>query len=203
MKKNIKWIILFVLLFALLLTYAIDTYAKYVTKASGNANISVARWNINVNNTSIQEGNTISDIITPIFPGNKYIAEGVIAPNAEGYFDLDLNFEEVDVSFEYEISVSTNENSVVPDLIVTGYSIDDGDITEISDEVLITDKIYLENKPTDRKIRVYIKWIDDENSTMDNAQDTLATADNSNTALLDVDLTFRQIAEKNEEIITK
>lgn len=179
-----------------------DTYAKYSTSATQITNIPIARWNIKVNNVSIKNGQSLSSVIVPVFPGNEHIADGIIAPTAEGYFDLDLDFSSADVSFSYTISMSPNENSSVTDLVITGYSVDDGEITPFDSSTgnTLTDNIYYTDNIDARKIRVYIKWDDDINTaTMDNVADTAATFDSSNGALLDITASFVQIAENPTE----
>lgn len=94
------------IVFCITLIISIQTYAKYLTAADGNGEVSIAKWNIAVNNLSIKNNTDISSTIQPIFPGTENIAEGIIAPNAEGYFDLNLDFTNVDVSFEYSLTVT-------------------------------------------------------------------------------------------------
>jgi len=115
------------------ITFIFDVYAKYATSASGDANIPIARWNISVNNVSIKNNSNISQAISPIFSGNEHIASGIIAPTAVGYFDLAFDFSQADVSFDYTISISPSNESVVTDLIATGYSIDNGTIQTFED----------------------------------------------------------------------
>lgn len=107
MKSSKKiFFILGCILLCLTLIISIQTYAKYLTTANGNGDISIAKWNIAVNNLSIKNNTDISSTIQPIFPGTENISESIIAPNAEGYFDLNFDFTNVDVSFEYSITVT-------------------------------------------------------------------------------------------------
>lgn len=108
---------------------------------------------------------------------------------------MDFNFKDADVSFEYEISVAASENSSVKDLVTTGYSVDDGEKinfdefnSPIKETILLTDNIET------RKIRIYVKWNDDENALMDNSQDTAATSSGNPASLL-VNISFTQIAK--------
>lgn len=196
MKTYKKFILLIILILVLTLVFfLIQIFAKYLTSASGDTTMNVARWNILVNNISIKNNTDISNTLTPVFPGNENIASNIIAPTAEGYFDLNFDFSDADVSFKYEITTTVDENSSVKDLVTTGYSVDDGEkITfdeinsPIQDTILLTDNIETQ------KIRVYVKWNDDENATMDNTADTLATT-SGNPALLHVNISFTQIAE--------
>ena len=197
MKNNKKLFILLVGIFICLLLFSIVLiYAKYLSSADGQTDISIARWNIIVNNRSIKNNTDISSAIQPIFTGNENIASDIIAPTAEGYFDLNFDFSDVDVSFQYEINVSANENSSVPDLVATGYSQDDGEkITFDEFNQPITDTISLGDNIDHRKIRVYILWNDDENTAqMTNDDDTQSTK-HDNPALLNVNISFTQVAD--------
>lgn len=198
MKLFKKYILFLALVSAIVSLFVIlNTFAKYVTSAKQITDIPIARWNIKVNDESIKNGEALTSVITPIFPGSEHIAEGIIAPTAEGYFDLNLDCTDADVSFSYNITISPNEESSVTDIITTGYSIDDGDIITFDDTVSsITDNVYYSSGITNRNIRVYIKWNDDlQTENMDNDADTSATLDTANGALLNVDLVFTQIAD--------
>ena len=124
--KNLKKFLFIISCLSVCLSifFIADTYSRYVTTTTGTANIAIARWNITVNDLTIKNNLNLSQAIKPVFPGNEHIAANIIAPTAEGYFDLNLNYENADVSFEYEISITPNESSLVTDLIVTGYSVD-------------------------------------------------------------------------------
>lgn len=137
------------------------------------------------------------------FHGNEHIASNIIAPTAEGYFDLNFDFSDADVSFEYLITVSADENSSVQDLVTTGYSINDGEkITFENFNTPISEIIKLSDNISTRKIRIYIKWNDDESSqSMTNTDDTLSTT-SENPPLLNVNISFTQITEIPEDTPT-
>lgn len=191
--KNKKFLLLFcVLLLCISLAFVAQTFAKYLSSASSSSSINVARWNLKVNNHAIMTSSDISGVIEPVFPGNKYIAANIIAPTAEGYFDLVLDFSQVDVSFNYKISTSVNENSSVKDLVVTGYSIDGGEI--INSNEPISEDIMLSSNIKSRNIRVYLVWDDSDTSSMDNLADTAVS--NTGKAMFDVNVNFTQLATK-------
>ena len=199
-KINLKHIILILAIILLgVSAYVISqTYSKYLSTAEGQSSADIAKWHILVNNTHITSGTDLSNTIEPVFPGNDHINEGIIAPTAEGYFDLYLEFEEVDVSFKYNISLDINEESAVTDLIITGYSFDEGDniISFTDGDTSITETITLSSTLEDRSIRVYIEWDDNPlTETMDNESDTIATTDEDYFALVDVIVDFTQITE--------
>ena len=175
-----------------------NTFAKYLSSANSSANIAIAKWNIKVNNISIKDNTDISSTIIPVFPGNENISNNVIAPTAEGYFDLVIDINDVDVSFKYTITSIVDESSPVKDFSITGYSIDNGPKIEFgaNEEKVITETILLNSNISNRNIRIYIKWIDDDSQTMNNAEDTLATV-SGNPAVFDVIINFSQIVDTN------
>lgn len=197
MNNNQKLILfLFGIFICLLMFFSVQIYAKYLTSVSANTGINIANWNISVNEKSIKDSSDISSVIVPVFTGNEHISPGVIAPTAEGYFDLNLDFTGINVSFAYEIEVSSAEGSSIPDLVSTGFSIDDGEkINFDTFNQKISDSILLNQNISNRKIRVYILWNDDaETSQMSNNEDALSAISDI-PALLNVNISFTQVAE--------
>ena len=197
MKNKKKFMLLLIGIFICLLLFSIiQIYAKYLTSSTRKTNLTIAKWNIIVNKKSIKNNSDISSEIVPVFEGNDNISAGIIAPTATGYFDLDFDFKDADVSFKYEINVSAAENSSVKDLVVTGYSVDDGETISFETfDQAISDTILLNSDIKQRKIRVYILWNDDaETETMSNEDDT-ASAISDTPALLSVNISFTQVAE--------
>lgn len=176
------------------LFFIVETYAKYSSSATGNADIPIARWNIKVNNKSIKDTPDISSTLSPEFKGNDHIASNIIAPTATGYFDLAFDFTGADVSFKYDITISPNENSVVSDLVATGYSVDSGTVTNFTDgNHTISDTINYSDNIDSRTIRIYVMWDDtSDTTTMNNTDDALATTVANGSALIDVHISFTQ-----------
>lgn len=168
-----------------------ETYGKYVTVASTTTSSTIARWKIIVNDDDITLGSTSSSLITPVFPGNNDISEGVIAPNAVGYFDLVIDASDVDVSFSYEIEINPNEDSPVTELVATKYIINGGQEVTFGDEKKINGEVRLAQNNDPINIRVYVKW-DDDLELMTNAEDTDTTVGNQY-GLLDVSIRVIQI----------
>lgn len=201
MKNRKKFLLLLIgICICALLFVIVQIYAKYLTSAEGSTELTIANWNIVVNDLSIKNNTDISNSIVPVFPGNEHIASNIIAPTAEGYFDLNFDFSNADVSFQYEITASADENSSVKDLVATGYSIDDGEkINFENPNEPITEIIELSSNIETRKIRVYIVWDDSEDSqTMTNSDDTISTTV-ENPPLLHVNISFTQITDTTTE----
>lgn len=191
MKKRL--ILLVVLSIILCLFFVQESLAKYITAADETANISIARWKILVNDEDIRDENAVNTVINPVFLGNDNIAENIIAPTSEGYFDLIIDAREADVSFKYKISMSVNKNSSVKDLVATKYVVNGGEpITmDINNQTIENTVLYGNNNST-INIRVYIVWNDGDGSLMDNSADTLATT-SGNFAMMNVSLNFAQV----------
>lgn len=200
-KLNKKFTILIIglILLTILLGFAL-IYAKYISSAYGNTKMAIARWDIKVNNLSIKDNTNISNTLKPIFPGNSNIAANIIAPTAEGYFDLNFDFTGADVSFKYEITPSVDSSSSVKDLVATGYSVADNggefgnrvNLKNYNDK--ISDTILLNSPVKKRTIRIYILWNDDETSQeMSDDEDTNSTKSEKD-PLFHVNIIFTQVA---------
>ena len=167
-------IIFFVALMSLFycLTLMQDTYAKYISSADATAGLTIARWNILLNDQDILVSSNFSDTIVPTFEGTDNIKSDVIAPTAEGYFEIELDGTDTDVSFDYTISITKPNTNTVDDLIITGYEIDGTSYT-YDDEDDITGEILFDDLDKVKNFTFYVEWDDNESTqTMNNAQDT-------------------------------
>lgn len=166
-----------------------STYAKYLSTADADTNITIARWNILVNNQDISQNSNFSEVLEPTFTGNENIKDGVIAPTATGYFDITLDGSTTDVSFSYNISFSEADDNTVTDLKITKYEIDGHSYTyngPISGNILLNDQ----NRAL--TVRVYVEWVDQtDDETMTNVDDT--TAANSGVAKFKVNVNVIQL----------
>ncbi len=179
-------------LFSLLITMCMinETYAKYVSSATSTSETSIARWKILVNNDDITLGSTSTSLITPVFPGNNDIGANVLAPNAEGYFDIILDGSNVDVSFNYTITISVNENSPVTELVPTKFVADGVEQSFNGSNSIIGTVRYTDSEKV-KNLRVYVKW-DDSLDVMTNQEDTDTTVGNQK-GMLDVTISAIQI----------
>lgn len=192
MRYN-KKIILLMLCVSILLCFLTmqETYAKYSTSNNATSNMSIARWKILVNNFDIRNDISTSTVIQPVFSGNNNIRDGYIAPTANGYFDVLIDASETDVSFNYQISLNQNTDNEVLDLVITGYSINNGITQTYTDNITGSVNKNDENKTI--QIRVFVTWNDGTGALMNNEEDTNTTGEDA-TAKLDVNLNFIQQA---------
>lgn len=171
-----------------------DTFAKYSSDANASTNISIAKWNILVNNNDIKNNKDFSNSVVAVFTGNENVNDGYIAPTAEGYFDIVVNANNVDVSYNMNMDINVSNDSDVKDLLITGYSVNNGPITTLntSSYTLSSNVSYLDNIRI-YTYRFYIKWDDTETNTMTNEEDTNTTI-NSGKAKFDIVTSFIQKA---------
>lgn len=192
MLLNRKVILLaaFLCVFLCILTLQ-DTYAKYTSAVNETTDISIARWRILVNDFDIRSNSTTENLITPVFAGNSNIASGVIAPTAEGYFDVVIDATGTDLAFAYTISVSNSDDSPVSDIRVTNCTLNGTTIPFVDD--VITGNISLTDQRVNT-IRVYIEWFDGTGENMNNAEDTSTTMLDDSVAKINVNANFTQIS---------
>ena len=167
-KRKIAFFVALMSLFYCL-SFMQDTYAKYLSSATATTNLTIARWNILVNNQDIANNSNFSETISPVFAGSANIASGVIAPTAEGYFEITINANNTDVSFNYTISIDTSDCSI-EDLEITKYVVDNTEYNYIGD---VVGSILLSDQTRSVTYRFYVKWNDNfQGEQMDNAEDT-------------------------------
>ena len=131
MGKKICFI-LFLISCSFCLCYMSNTYSRYVTGTTSNIDMSFAKWQILVNNQDITNQNNSSISFVPTIEANENTRTNTIAPTSKGYFDININPENVDVSFRYQIDLSI-DNEDIPDLMITKYAILDEDYEEGDD----------------------------------------------------------------------
>lgn len=176
MKFNIKLctfiLAIFFFLFSVYLIYT--TYARYVTALTATSTVELGSWMIEVNNQNIIENSDLSEKIIPIFNSNtEYIAEGKIVPTSTGYVEIDINYEKVNVPFEYKINFSQSNSTVLEDFKFTSYSIDGGSLVTVDDSnSIITETISPDETPRTRSLLLNFAWFDGTGETFNDINDT-------------------------------
>ncbi|NLA33159.1 MAG: hypothetical protein GX864_04400 [Mollicutes bacterium] len=189
--KRIKPFLAVISLFLLINLFQ-ETYAKYTTGASGHARLGIARWLIKINNQDIIESNYITNVINPTIITSPHVKDNVLAPRSTGYFDLVIDYNDVDVSFDYIVNVDVSNQSSVSDLKVTGYSEDGGSVISTPGTISnLTETVLLGDTPRTKTLRVYLMWEDSETEHMNNEADTNAAL-SQEPAILNVTLRFTQ-----------
>lgn len=174
MKLNKKIIVLLAFVSLLLSIVTVqDTYAKYVAHVDGTTDISIARWRILLNDFDVRNQLTSSNLITPVLNGNTYIASNVIAPTATGYFVVEIDASDTDVSFTYTITIENDDDTLVDDLEITNCYINGQQVNH--NNGTITGTVGVNDISKVKELYVYFQWNDGNGQTMDNEDDTLTT----------------------------
>lgn len=134
MKKQTKLKILrilFVISLIISLLLISNTYAKYQEQVDTSYKSTIKRWKMVVNDKIIREQTSLTEVVEPILINNEYVKEGVIVPGSESYFNMDINFAEVDVPFTVEFTLEQDESSEIynelPDFKFYGYYVEEND----------------------------------------------------------------------------
>lgn len=206
MNKKIKIILLLISL-SICLGLMSNTYSRYVASTVGDITAPFSKWQILVDNIDITSNTNSTISIVPTIEEHDHIASNTIAPSSKGYFDINVDPTNVDVSFSYSINLAL-ENETMPDLIITKYAIlpedyIDGDTLNLIhlEDNIITDQMLYDKNNADFKfstfnIRVFFEWYEGDNELMDDEADTnVATLAMTNDELFTIDahISFEQI----------
>lgn len=177
MMKKINIIQIFFLL-SLIITICLinTTYAKYTENINPNLHVTLNQWLIKVNEQDIMGEESFENILAmQLNNDNDNINENVLVPASTGYMEYIIDYENVGVNFDINIEIQGIEN-IIQDIEVYGYSIDDGEIIETSNEDIIfensggkaifQEKISLLDGKTNQKIKLYLKWNDKEENNI-------------------------------------
>lgn len=208
MTRNFK-IILLVISISLTLSFMSNTYSRYVIDTTGNVKVQFAKWQILVTDTDITNGTTSSIEITPVVDDDINVAKGTIAPTSKGHFDIDINPENVGVSFDYEITLDVlNDN--MPDLMITNYAILPSNYVEGNNKEIkpidgnsIVGTLEYDNSELEEgeepfrfesfTVRVYFEWYEGTDETMDDEADTAVASKEEDTNLeIEAKIQFKQ-----------
>jgi len=217
MRKRISFMLL-LMSCSLCLCFMSSTYSRYVAGTTGNIDILFAKWQILVNNEDIANQNNSNITITPTIESNENIKADTIAPSSKGYFDIDIDPTNVDVSFKYTVELEI-DNEDIPDLIISKYTIlpsdyEEGDTLEYTtlQESTITNDLLYDNETEGFSfepftLRIYFEWYEDEDELMNDEADTaigLAAAEAEEneeelTFTINANIAFEQIIESETE----
>ena len=186
-----------------------NTYSRYIADTSGSVDTFFSKWQILVNTVDITSETSSTVEFTPVIDENANVADGVVAPGSTGYYDIEIDPTNVEVSFDYTITVDIANEGML-DIDLTGYSVVpedyiEGDplvVVDIVDDT-ITDTLTYDNETPDFayetfKIRVYFEWYEGEGETMDDEADTvigLAAAETGESFNLSATIAFSQVIE--------
>lgn len=205
MLKRIK-IILILLVLSVTLSFMSHTYSRYVAESTSNIQVSFAKWQILLNESDITNGTNSNIEITPVVEKSANVKENTIAPSSKGYFDILVNPSNVEVSFDYTLTLEVL-NTNLPDILISKYAILEEGFKEtdtitkldITDNT-ITGTLTYDNETENFSfqpftIRVYFEWIEGTNESMNDILDTnigLDAAQNNTKLQIAANISFKQ-----------
>ncbi len=180
MHKKIK-ILLMLVSISLTLGLMSNTYSRYIVDTSGDVEVMFTKWQILVNNNDITNGNSSSITLEPVMEANENIQENTIAPSSKGYFDIEVDPSNTELSFDYSIGLEIL-NEDIPDLMITKYALlndtyQEGDEleTKVPTDNVIKGSYNLGDNPNGFKpftVRIFFEWIEGEGESMDDSTDS-------------------------------
>ncbi len=172
-----KRITILIVLSVLLIVVFFSTYsyALFESEITGEVETNIASWKIKINNTLIQEGITNQFVINSInyTQTDSNVRSGKFAPGIEGYYDLEIDPTDTEVSVKYSIIIEDFETE---NLEIDRIELLSGGTLTVNDNTY-TGIIPLSNQ-TIQRIRIYLVWTD-LNTAEGNAEDSrIGTRDN-------------------------
>ena len=166
-KKVIFFIEVLVIISLIVTLFSIrSTYAKYYEKISTNYDIGMKKWLIKIDDYDILSENDWSEIIQPTLIRNENINYGVLAPSSSGYFDISIDFFDVNVPFKVEFAIEQLNQNKLTDLKLEYYDSDDN---ELELPIVINPE---EADSSLLEIKVKFLWYDEDDGNMDDEADT-------------------------------
>lgn len=191
-KKVIFFVEILVIISLIVTLFSIkSTYAKYYEKISTNYNIGMKKWLIKIDDYDIISENNWSQIIKPTLIRNANVNYGVLAPTSSGYFDITVDFLDVNVPFKIEFSIEQLNQNKLSDLRLEYY---DGDDNELQLPIIVNPE---EADSSVLEIKVKFIWYDGEDGNMDDEADTNFEGedalDNNGVINYKLNATFKQV----------
>ena len=201
MLKKFKVLIVIASL-AITLSLMSNTYSRYVASSDGNVQIEFAKWQLLVNNTDITNSTSSTISFEPTIIQNANVAENKVAPSSIGYFDVEIDPTNVDVSFKYNINLAI-DNTNIPDLMITKYEIIpenhiEGNALETKylENGSISDTMYYQSGGFEKMtIRIYFQWFEGVGESMNDEADTnvgYTAATENTTFTINANISFEQ-----------
>lgn len=161
--NNMKRVLLLISLLMLFFTIylAMDTYALFESNKNYDVSSDIAKFVIKVNGSEAKTEEFVVDSIA--YYENEYVIENKIAPLVDGYFDIVIDAEEVEVSLRYDIEFDFSSLSI-PGLVISSITELGGNTLVLTDKDTYSGVITLADmdSSTVNTVRVSISWQNDE-----------------------------------------
>lgn len=159
MKRVLLLISLLMLFFTIYLT--MDTYALFESNKNYDVSSDIAKFVIKVNGSEAKTEEFVVDSIA--YYENEYVIDNKIAPLVDGYFDIVVDAEDVEVSLRYDIEFDFSSLSI-PGLVISSITELGGNTLVLTDKDTYSGVITLADmdSSTVNTVRVSISWQNDE-----------------------------------------
>ncbi len=204
--KKLRFVIVLISL-SICLCFMSTTYSKYVAGTTSDIEVLFAKWQILVNDVDITSNTSSTVSFLPTIEENEYVASNKLAPTSKGYFDINIDPTNVDVSFKYTVNLNI-QNENIPDLMITKYALlpenyiegDTLDLITLNGST-ITNTFNYDKEIEDFSfksftIRVFFEWYEGSEETMTDEDDTYVggTAATEDTKFqMSANISFEQI----------
>lgn len=107
-----KKVLIFLSAFFLIVTtfQLVKTFAVFESSVNSEDNLSIAKWTIYVNDQNLNGNNSTFFIDNITYLGNDGVKADKFAPGVSGYFLLEIDPKDTDVSIDYELSFDMLED---------------------------------------------------------------------------------------------
>ena len=151
------------------------TYSRYISNATVNTTVDIAKWSIKLNGTDISTEPTTKQVELT-YEANEFVKDTTIAPGTKGTFDIVLDPTDSEVAIDYLLNIDTANISGIAsngaNIAITGakYVIDgqaEASATITNDTITINEglaDVLADNKVT---ISVTIEWQDNDSNAAD------------------------------------
>ena len=209
-KKRIVFFLEILCIISLLITMLSiqRTYARYFEMVDTTYDTHIKRWLIKVNSHNIHEEQTLTEVMQPVLVEDENRNSNVLVPGGTGYFDMVLDYNYVDVAFQYEFSIEQLNTNQLADFELYGYEIIDGDTSTVTETNELKGVIEPETDVNSagekiREVRFLFRWNDGDGSTMNNQADTQFRGEaNTNQQDLHTTLNYRATLKFSQYIPT-
>lgn len=209
-KKRIVFFLEILCIISLLITMLSiqRTYARYFEMVDTTYDTHIKRWLIKVNSHNIHEEQTLTEVMQPVLVEDENRNSNVLVPGGTGYFDMVLDYNYVDVAFQYEFSIEQLNTNQLADFELYGYEIIDGDTSTVTETNELKGVIEPETDVNSagekiREVRFLFRWNDGDGSTMNNQADTQFRGEaNTNQQDLHTTLNYRVTLKFSQYIPT-
>ena len=138
-------------------------YSLFESNRVNTSSISVAKWQVKINNDNISGSSSTFTINNINWIESENVKSGKVAPEMDGYFDIEIDPNNTETSVRYDITFDFTNLDSSQFVINEIKEIDEKEIVRTGEftysNIFTLDEI---NNNETNTIRVYLSWINDE-----------------------------------------